>query len=236
VFQTNAPVVEPKSTKVTILLKDGFGRVEDILLGEERLRVELAICLYQRDKATYTKHPDEIKKMIIDRLTSGRAEDDQAIVATKSLYIGALVGTYTLLEDFKLLSQGVAPAVSMTLWMDRRRSEYIAPSAPEIDLLDSGTGASTVSKIYRLLRAVMNTAVDDEVVGRNPCRIKGAGVEPTPERPVIGVEAVLALADAVPERYRTFLGQLMSELDVQTLRYVRLLVLKLIRSNRHRSG
>jgi hypothetical protein len=30
-------------------------------------------------------------------------------------------------------SQRVDPAVSMTLWMDRRRSEYIAPSAPEID-------------------------------------------------------------------------------------------------------
>jgi hypothetical protein len=40
VFQTNVPVVEPKSTKVTILLKDGFGRVEDILLGEERLQVD----------------------------------------------------------------------------------------------------------------------------------------------------------------------------------------------------
>jgi integrase len=51
----------------------------------------------------------------------------------------------------------------------------------------------------------MNTAVDDEVIGRNPCRIKGAGVEPTPERPVIGVEAVTALADAVPERYRTLI-------------------------------
>lgn len=73
------------------------------------------------------------------------------------------------------------------------------------DLLNSGTGASTVAKAYRLLRAVMNTAVDDEVIGRNPCRIKGAGVEPTPERPVIGVEAVLALADAVPERYRTLI-------------------------------
>jgi len=73
------------------------------------------------------------------------------------------------------------------------------------DLLDSGTGASTVAKAYRLLRAVMNTAVDDDVIGRNPCRIKGAGVEPTPERPVIGVEAVLALADAVPERYRTLI-------------------------------
>ena len=73
------------------------------------------------------------------------------------------------------------------------------------DLLDSGTGASTVAKAYRLLRAVMNTAVDDGVIGRNPCRIKGAGVEPTPERPVIGVEAVLALAEAMPERYRTLI-------------------------------
>jgi hypothetical protein len=33
----------------------------------------------------------------------------------------------------EFLSQGVDPAVAMTLWMDRRRSEYIAPSAPEID-------------------------------------------------------------------------------------------------------
>lgn len=41
-FQTKVPVVEPKSTKVTVPLKAGFGRVEDILFGEERLHVELA--------------------------------------------------------------------------------------------------------------------------------------------------------------------------------------------------
>ena len=38
-FQTKVPVVEPKSTKVTVPLKAGFGRVEDILFGEERLAV-----------------------------------------------------------------------------------------------------------------------------------------------------------------------------------------------------
>ena len=32
-FQTKVPVVEPKSTKVTVPLKAGFGRVEDILFG-----------------------------------------------------------------------------------------------------------------------------------------------------------------------------------------------------------
>ena len=52
------------------------------------------------------------------------------------------------------------------------------------DLLNSGLGQSTVSKAYRLLRAVLNTATDDELIRRNPCRIKGAGVEHPAERPV----------------------------------------------------
>lgn len=49
---------------------------------------------------------------------------------------------------------------------------------------------------------MLNTATDDEVIVRNPCRIKGAGVEATPERPVITLAQVLALAAAMPPRYR----------------------------------
>jgi integrase len=69
-------------------------------------------------------------------------------------------------------------------------------------LLDKGVGASTVSKAYRFLRAVMNTAADDEVIQRNPCRIKGAGVERPDERPVLTVTEVLRLADSIDPRYR----------------------------------
>lgn len=69
-------------------------------------------------------------------------------------------------------------------------------------MIKAGVGASTVAKAYRLLRAVLNTATDDEVIVRNPCRIKGAGVEATPERPVITLAQVLALAAAMPARYR----------------------------------
>ena len=69
-------------------------------------------------------------------------------------------------------------------------------------LLANGTGASTTAKAYRLLRAIMNTAVEDEVVPRNPCRIKGAAVEPTVERPVISLSTALSLVDAMPDRYR----------------------------------
>ena len=42
-------------------------------------------------------------------------------------------------------------------------------------LLDNGVSPVTAAKAYRLLRAVMNTAVDDGLIRRNPCRIKGAG-------------------------------------------------------------
>jgi len=63
---------------------------------------EWAACLYKRDKTTYDKHKNEFKQLIVDRLKSGRPEDDRVVVPTTSLYIDALVGTHPLLEDFKL--------------------------------------------------------------------------------------------------------------------------------------
>jgi integrase len=66
-------------------------------------------------------------------------------------------------------------------------------------------GEVTVAKAYRLLRAIFNTALDDGLVKRNPCRIKGADREKSPERPVLTVTQVYALADAVGLRYRTLI-------------------------------
>jgi hypothetical protein len=62
----------------------------------------LAECLYKRDKDAFKLHRKDIKEMIINRLISGRAEDDRVVVPTNSLYIESLVGTHPLLEDFKL--------------------------------------------------------------------------------------------------------------------------------------
>ncbi len=69
-------------------------------------------------------------------------------------------------------------------------------------LLNSGVGPVTVAKSYRLLKAILNTAVDDGLIKRNPCRIKGAGQERSPERPVLTLRGVFALADAFERRYR----------------------------------
>ncbi|MFD8419826.1 hypothetical protein [Streptomyces sp. NPDC059466] len=64
------------------------------------------------------------------------------------------------------------------------------------------TGEPTVVKAYRIMRAVLNTAVDDELIRRNPCRIKGADRYDVPERPVLSVAEVYAVADAMAPRYR----------------------------------
>jgi integrase len=69
-------------------------------------------------------------------------------------------------------------------------------------LLDSGVGPVTVAKAYRLLKAILNTAADDGLIKRNPCRIKGAGQEHSPERPVLTLAEVFVLADAFDRRYR----------------------------------
>ncbi|MEV0443170.1 tyrosine-type recombinase/integrase [Streptomyces spectabilis] len=61
---------------------------------------------------------------------------------------------------------------------------------------------TTVAKAYRLLKAIMETAADDELIKRNPCRIKGAGKEKAAERRIATVVQVDALADQVGPRWR----------------------------------
>ncbi|MDQ3570031.1 MAG: site-specific integrase [Actinomycetota bacterium] len=60
----------------------------------------------------------------------------------------------------------------------------------------------TAAKCYRLLAAILNTAVDDELIGSNACRIKGAAVERSPERPLATIDEVFAIANAIEPRYR----------------------------------
>jgi integrase len=70
------------------------------------------------------------------------------------------------------------------------------------DALAETRGPMVAAKSYRLLRAVMVTAVEDGLLEATPCTLRGAGDEWSPERPVLSVEQVLALADEVPGRYR----------------------------------
>lgn len=61
---------------------------------------------------------------------------------------------------------------------------------------------TTAAKAYRLLRQVMNTALADEIIARNPCQVKGAGQKAFAERPVASIAEVQALADGMPGHLR----------------------------------
>lgn len=55
---------------------------------------------------------------------------------------------------------------------------------------------------YRLLKTILNTAVSDEVLPRNPCLLRGAGSERTPERVPPSLLEAHALAEAIQPRWR----------------------------------
>jgi integrase len=65
-------------------------------------------------------------------------------------------------------------------------------------------GPSTIAKAYRLLSSMMATAVVDDLIARNPCIEKGAGVERAAEVRVASPAQVAAIAAAIDPRYRAF--------------------------------
>jgi integrase len=62
------------------------------------------------------------------------------------------------------------------------------------------TGPTATRQAYALLHAILATAVDDDALHRNPCRITGAGQARSPERPLLDLDQVNALISAMPDR------------------------------------
>lgn len=63
-------------------------------------------------------------------------------------------------------------------------------------------GRTSIQQSYRFLRAVMNTAVRDGAVDKNPCLIAGAGSDRAKERPIASPAEVVDLVEAITPRYR----------------------------------
>lgn len=73
-------------------------------------------------------------------------------------------------------------------------------------LLGKGVSVGIAAKAYRLLRAILMTAVkEDEMIRVNPCRVPGADQENAPERPVLTIPQVYALAEKLGDRYRALI-------------------------------
>lgn len=97
-----------------------------------------------------------------------------------------------LLDRFILPTFGDVPIGSITTeavraWLSRVRN-------------DSSELQS--AKAYRLLRAILNVAVSDAVIARNPCVISGAGQEHSGERPLAIAEQIHQLAEAIRPHLR----------------------------------
>jgi integrase len=61
---------------------------------------------------------------------------------------------------------------------------------------------SIAAKAYVRLRQILNHAVDDERIVRNPCRIRRAGTEHHGEQRFATMPELLELVEVTPERYR----------------------------------
>ncbi|HEV3268436.1 MAG TPA: site-specific integrase [Acidimicrobiales bacterium] len=62
--------------------------------------------------------------------------------------------------------------------------------------------SSTAAGAYRLLSAICNTAIADEVIARSPCRVVGASEEHPAERPTASLAELSAATEAVPDKWR----------------------------------
>jgi len=63
-------------------------------------------------------------------------------------------------------------------------------------------GNTSIAQAYRFMRAVLNTAVRDGTIAKNPCQIPGAGTPQAKRRKVATPEQVNLLVDAIPGPYR----------------------------------
>jgi len=68
----------------------------------------------------------------------------------------------------------------------------------------AATGPTATRQAYALLHAVLATAVADDALPRNPCRITGAGQARSDERPLLDIDQVQHLSANMPENLQGF--------------------------------
>src|SRR5215218_2882859 len=97
-----------------------------------------------------------------------------------------------LLPAFGSVPLGRLDTMTVRAWLaDLHREAEVTPT--------------TIAKAYRLLRRILNVAVEAGYLPRNPCTVKGAGIERAAEMRHASIPHLHQLADAVPGRYRALI-------------------------------
>jgi integrase len=68
---------------------------------------------------------------------------------------------------------------------------------------------ATAAGAYRLMSTIYNRAIDDEILERTPCRIKGASADPAKERPHVTPAECWDAISAIPFRSRRYKAAVM---------------------------
>ncbi len=96
----------------------------------------------------------------------------------------------------------VAPTGRLAPWVPDAWRAAGSPVAVAGGIAKPGAGRTSTAQAYRLLHAILATAVDDRLIDHNPARIPKAGHVDHAERMPLTPAEVTALARAVPDRYR----------------------------------
>ncbi|HET7760764.1 MAG TPA: site-specific integrase [Phycicoccus sp.] len=113
-------------------------------------------------------------------------------VATRDIKPKTREGYEHILSKYLLPAFGARPLAEITPPAVRAWWSSMDPRTPTVR-----------SRAYGVLKAVMNTAVADDLVDANPCRIRGASNAPRARdvRPAT-VEELAVIVEAMPDRYR----------------------------------
>jgi integrase len=71
------------------------------------------------------------------------------------------------------------------------------------EALRGSGGRTSIAQAYRFMRMVMNVAVREEMIARNPCMIDGAGDVKAAERPIATPDQILSIIDVITPKYRS---------------------------------
>lgn len=189
------------------------GRFQASYIGPDGLRHHAALTFGTRLDAEAwlaTIQADVVRDMWKMPVRSGMTLDDFAKrcirqrdlkESTRARYV-ELWDTYIRPSIGDLMIEDVKPEVVRTWHFEL--TQALAERSPEVQpgKLPRRTGRATVANAYRVLRLVMNVALEDGLISANPCRIKGGGTHKAKERPVLSVEQTEELAGKVPDRYR----------------------------------
>jgi integrase len=196
--------------------KRDWGRIRQLPSGRWQARYPGPDGKLRPAPQTFERKADASRWLADKRAEINREEwlDPDAAKVTFGLYAETWIKERDLADTTAERYEGILRNHVQPYFGDRALSEIKEPVIRQWrkKLQDAGVGAATVAKAYRLVHSIFNTAVDDLLIRRNPCRIKGAGQDKANERSALTIDQVFAVADAIQPRYRllVLLGALTS--------------------------